>query len=78
MSRASVWIARSRLVRLINKGRAVVNQQDVKRNGWEYGYAGFPSSNNPYPEGAWQHDIWLTAHFEGMCAAIDEGALSPV
>lgn len=55
-----------------------MSESEVKRQGWESGYTGFASSENPYREDEWQHFTWRKAHFEGMCAAMDEGALPPM
>jgi hypothetical protein len=56
----------------------VFNSENVKRDGWEHGYTGFPSSSNPYTELDWQYRVWRDAHFEGACAAMDAGDLPPV
>lgn len=47
---------------------------DVKKSGWEHGYAGFPSSSNPYDAGSFQYESWMNAHREGVFAAMDDGA----
>jgi len=45
----------------------------VKARGREAGWTGFPSSSNPYQPDTMEHNYWRDGHFEGQCAAIDEG-----
>ncbi len=49
--------------------------EQIKIDGWEKGYTGFPSSDNPHPVGTSEHEMWAARHREGYWAAVDEGQL---
>lgn len=49
--------------------------EQIKIDGWEKGYVGFPSSANPHPAGTSGHEMWAAKHREGYWCAVDEGQL---
>ena len=50
----------------------------VKARGHEAGWSGLPSSSNPHTPGSDEHETWRIGHFEGQCAAMDDGSLPPL
>jgi len=57
---------------------AVSGTDEIRRRGYTHGYAGLSSADNPYPLNSAEYGHWRDAHFEGQCAAIDDGALAPI
>lgn len=46
---------------------------EIKVDGYEKGFSGFPSSANPFPEDSSDHNTWDAAHRNGYWDGVDHG-----